>query len=279
MAYKIKKAISNRSNYGSQRNVNAIIYFAVHYTANDGDSDESNARYFQNNIVKASANYFIDDDSVTESVPPNYVAWAVGGSKYPDCSKTGGGKMYGIMNNSNSLSFELCDTVKNGKYDLSKKTRENAIDFIARQMIIYHVDINHVYRHFDVNGKMCPRYFAGKENEAAWKKFKTELKAKYDSLVKPAEKKTDTKPSTKTKVAIAKPTLRRGSTGAEVKKLQHNLNALGYTGENGKKLTEDGDFGKNTEVALIKFQKAKKLSKDGVYGTNSATAMDKALNK
>ena len=115
MAYTYKKNIANKKNYGYSRSTRNIKWIVVHFTANDGDSDESNARYFKEHIVKASAHYFVDDDSVTQSVPDNYVAYSVGGAKY---NNTKGAKYFNIVNNTNSLNIELCDTVKNGKTDL-----------------------------------------------------------------------------------------------------------------------------------------------------------------
>ena len=89
----IKQQIAAKNNYGSKRDVNKIKYIAIHYTGNDGDSDESNAKYFKNNIVKASAHYFVDDDSITCSVPDNYVAFAVGGKKY---NNSGGNEFFNL---------------------------------------------------------------------------------------------------------------------------------------------------------------------------------------
>ena len=78
----IKIKTANRSNYGGKRNIADIKYIVIHYTANDGDTDEGSGNYFANNIVGASAHYFVDDDSITRSVPDDYIAWAVGGNKY-----------------------------------------------------------------------------------------------------------------------------------------------------------------------------------------------------
>ena len=78
MAFKEKTLIANRKNYGSKRSTKTIKYLVYHYTANDGDTDENNAKYFHNNVVKASAHKFVDDDSATTSVPDNYVAWHCG---------------------------------------------------------------------------------------------------------------------------------------------------------------------------------------------------------
>ena len=71
----IKTQIANKNNYGTKRPVSNIKYIVIHYTGNDGDSDESNAKYFKNNIVKASAHYFVDDDSITQAVPDDYSAY------------------------------------------------------------------------------------------------------------------------------------------------------------------------------------------------------------
>lgn len=72
---------------------------------------------------------------------------------------------------------------------------------------------------------------------------------------------------------VAEPTLKKGSTGSEVKKLQANLNKLGMTDSDGKKLAEDGVFGASTYEATKKFQKKYGLSVDGVYGPKSAAKM------
>ena len=170
MGYVFKTNIANRGNYGDKRNTSNIKYIVVHYTGNDGDHDESNANYFKNRIIKASAHYFVDDDSVTQSVPDNYAAWAVGGSKYPSCSRTGGGSMHGVCTNSNSISVELCDTIRNGQIYPTNRTIENAIALVKTLMKKYNVPASRVIRHFDVTGKECPAYWCGTSaKNALWK--------------------------------------------------------------------------------------------------------------
>ena len=168
----MKKNLSARGNYGGQRDTKDIKYILIHYTANDGDSDESNANYFHNHIVKASAHYFVDDDSITQSVPDDYVAYSVGGNLYTDHEKTGRGKLYGIATNHNTLNIELCDMLKDGVIRASEATIENAIDLIRRKMRQYEIDIGHVIRHFDVNGKHCPAYLM---DAAKWNGFKARI--------------------------------------------------------------------------------------------------------
>lgn len=166
----IKTNWANKNNYGSQRPLSDIKYIVIHYTANDGDTDENNGIYFKNNVVKASAHYFVDSDSVTQTVPDNFSAWAVGGGKYSDCSVTGGGYYYGNCTNSNSISIELCDDYKNGVVYPSDATILNALELVEMLMDKYNIKKEYVIRHFDVNGKRCPAYWCGtNEGNMKWR--------------------------------------------------------------------------------------------------------------
>lgn len=166
----IKTNLANRNNYGVQRPLSNIKYIVIHYTSNDGDTDEGNGNYFKNNIVKASAHYFVDSNSVTQAVPDNFTAWAVGGEKYNDCKVTGGGYYYGVCTNSNSISIELCDDIKNGVVYPSEATIENTLELVKMLMDKYNIKKEYVIRHFDVNGKRCPAYWCGAdEGNMKWR--------------------------------------------------------------------------------------------------------------
>lgn len=169
MGYKTKTLIANRRNYGSKRSTSVIKYLVYHYTANDGDTDEANAKYFHNNVVKASAHRFVDDDSVTISVPDNYVAYHCGGGLQGSKGHT----YYKICTNTNSIGIEMCDTIKNGKHEVSAKTRANAIALGKEIVKKYGIKKENVIRHFDVTGKNCPAYFV--KDESAWIKFRDEI--------------------------------------------------------------------------------------------------------
>ena len=175
-----KTALAHKNNFGGVRPYSAIKYIVIHFTANDGDTDEANAKYFQTErIPRASAHVFVDDNSITNSVPHNYVAYSVGGKKYSDCAQTGGGKLYGTVTNTNSINIEMCDTIKDGKHNVSDKTLQNTIELCRELMQKYNIDIDHVIRHFDVNGKHCPVYFM---DESAWEGFKIRVMG-YDFKV------------------------------------------------------------------------------------------------
>lgn len=177
MSYTLKEQLANPRNYGGSRAASQIKYLIFHYTGNDGDKAANNAAYFQQNIVKASAHYFVDDTTVWRSVPDLKVAWAVGGSKYPNADKTGGGTMHGIITNTNSISIEMCDTIRDGVYQASEATLANAAALGRTLMEKYGIPIENVYRHFDVTGKHCPSYLI---NARKWAEFKERLEEPMD---------------------------------------------------------------------------------------------------
>ena len=283
MSYIFKTNIANKSNYGGKRNTGNIKYLVYHYTGNDGDSDESNGKHFHNHIVKASAHYFVDDDSVTQSVPDNYIAYSVGGR----CQSTHH-PLYNVCTNSNSISIEMCDTVKNGVVEITDKTLKNAIELGKVLMKKYNISIDRVIRHYDVNGKACPNC-NNFLNDATWNAFKSRLngvpvavpkadtntsaphKSGYDEWVARLQSelneqfdkglKVDGLKGPKTLSACI--TVKRGAKGNITKLIQERLNSVGFS------LSTDGKFGGGTERAVKVFQKNRGLKQDGIVGTNT----------
>lgn len=159
-------------NRGGRRQAGQIQYLVYHYTANDGDRAANNAAYYRDTVVGASAHYFVDDNAVYQSVDDLLVAWAVGGKKWNDCPRTGGGRLYGVCTNTNSLSIELCDTRRDGVLMATGATLERAVALGRALMDKYRIPLERVIRHFDVTGKHCPAYFM---DAAAWAAFKARL--------------------------------------------------------------------------------------------------------
>jgi len=80
--------------------------------------------------------------------------------------------------------------------------------------------------------------------------------------------------TTVVKPPVARPTLRRGSRGTEVKNLQQDLN---YTlGDN---LVLDGLMGAKTTESLKRFQAREKIKVDGIYGNTSFKFMTASINR
>lgn len=153
----IKENLAHRGNYGASRPLSQIKYIVIHYTGNDGDTDENNGIYFKNNDIDTSAHYFVDDDSITRSVPDNFVAWHCGAVEY----------RHKFCRNDNSIGIEICDDVRNGVIYPSAKTIENVLELTGQLAKKYNVPYNNIIRHYDVTGKKCPAYWV---DDAKWKK-------------------------------------------------------------------------------------------------------------
>lgn len=168
----IKTNLAHRENYGVERQLSNIQYIVIHYTGNDGDTDENNGKYFQNNVLKTSAHYFVDSDSITQSVPDNFVAYHCGANtyKHKDCR------------NFNSIGIEICDDVRNGTIYPSEKTIQNVLELTRTLMKKYNVPTEHIIRHYDVTGKICPEFWVDdtKWKSEFWNKIEGESMTKND---------------------------------------------------------------------------------------------------
>lgn len=77
-----------------------------------------------------------------------------------------------------------------------------------------------------------------------------------------------------TEVKLGDRSLKKGSTGADVKELQNLLLGLGFTLP---KYGADGDYGSETESAVKAFQAKYNITIDGIYGSQTHTAMMAAI--
>ena len=153
----IERKISSY-NYSS-RNGNSIKYITLHYTGNKGDTAKNNVDYFYGGDRSASAHYFVDDNSVWQSVEDYNSAWAVGDGK----------GAYGITNQ-NSISIEMCC---NSSGVISEKTETNALELVKYLMSKYNISISNIVRHYDASRKICPNWSA--DNWSRWITFKNKL--------------------------------------------------------------------------------------------------------
>lgn len=162
----MKTILPHSSNYGGVRT--KTQYIVIHYTASAGGTAEANGKYFQTANRGASAHYFVGlNGEIVSSVPENYTAWHCGASKYK----------HKEARNSNSIGVELCCNklslaTKNATdkdWYFTVETINSACQFVAELMKKYNINIDHVIRHYDVTGKICPAPFV--HNELQWELF------------------------------------------------------------------------------------------------------------
>ncbi|POO88690.1 hypothetical protein C1H57_24640 [Clostridium sp. 2-1] len=137
------------------------IYIVIHDTGDPGASAQNEHDYFAGGDRNASADFFIDSDSIIQIIDTDtYYSWHCG---------DGRGE-YGITN-SNSLGIEMCLEV-DGKP--SEDTVMNTVDLTRYLMNKYDIGINNVVRHYDASRKICPNSFFD-NNWSRWYDFKDKL--------------------------------------------------------------------------------------------------------
>ena len=251
MAYKLVK---NLTTVNYTKGNNGRKYIVIHYTGNKTDTAIANSNYFKSVNRGASAHYFVDKTSVYQVVSDDDTAWAVG-------KNYGSNNLFGKCTNKNSISIEMCSN--DGK--IHDDTYKNTVELTKKLMKKYNISVSNVVRHYDVCSKICPGWKGWTGTDVSiWKKFKKDISSTSSSSS------STTKSS---KPTVAKPTIKNGSKGTQVKYLQKDLNYLGFKGADGKKLTVDSIAGTNVVYALKQFQKKYSLEADGVYGENSYEKM------
>lgn len=168
-----------------------IKYLAIHFTA--GSSSKAGSAKSVKHVFesrKASADFAVDDQDIVQFNPDlkNYYCWAVG---------DGNGK-YGVTNK-NSISIEICSSLKKGTsaavpnhsgWYFTDAALENAVKLSKYLMKKYNIPIDRVIRHYDASRKSCPGLVGWndgtlykedgsktkeKNNSNEWIKFKKKL--------------------------------------------------------------------------------------------------------
>lgn len=172
MMLPIKQFHARRDNYGEHRSTSNIKYLVYHYTGNKTDTAWANCNYFASRCVEASAHYFVDEDNIYQSVPDDYVAWSVGSTGLLDKGSpyaNQGHRFWKLCTNANSISIEMCS--KGGVH--TSKILKNAKELGKMLCNKYNITNDHVIRHFDVNGKLCPITMV--VDSKGWEEFKSDI--------------------------------------------------------------------------------------------------------
>ena len=143
----------------------AVKYIAIHYTAGS-TSKTGTARQTRNVFLqrKASADFVVDDTEIVRINPDirNYFCWSVGDKKN---GYSGGGKLYGVATNRNTISIEICSNLTKGTsaavanhkgWYFTPSALDNAQRLVKWLMAKYNIPKSNVIRHYDVSGKLCP---------------------------------------------------------------------------------------------------------------------------
>ena len=135
--------------------VNGIV---IHYTANPGATAIANRNYFENlkdtHTTKASSHFVVGlEGEIVQCIPTAEIAYASNDR------------------NSDTISIECCYKNEDGSFE--QATYDSVIKLTAWLCAKFGLTSEDVIRHYDVTGKLCPRYYV--EHEDAWTQFKKDV--------------------------------------------------------------------------------------------------------
>jgi len=136
--------------------INGIV---VHYTANPGSTAKENRDYFDglkdSHATHASSHFIVGiDGEIVQCIPTREVSYASN------------------ERNMDTISIECCHVRKDGRF--TEKTYSSLVRLCAYLCHRFGLSQKDIIRHYDVTGKLCPRYFV--EHKDAWAGFKADVK-------------------------------------------------------------------------------------------------------
>lgn len=140
--------------------INGIV---IHYTANPGSTAQENRDYFNDlqytHTTEASSNFIIGlEGEIIQCVPTWEVAYASN------------------ERNFDTVSIECCHPDESGEF--TDETYRSLVQLTAWLCMKFDLTEEDVIRHYDVTGKICPKYFVDHEDE--WEEFRLNVRKAMD---------------------------------------------------------------------------------------------------
>ncbi len=128
--------------------VNGVV---IHYVGNPNTSAEANRSFFANLAVTretyASSHYLVGlEGEIIQCVPLSEISY---------CSND---------RNRDTIAIEVCHPDESGLFN--EETLESLTTLTSWLCAEFDLESSQVIRHYDVSGKICPKYYV--ENEDAW---------------------------------------------------------------------------------------------------------------
>ena len=145
--------VDGHSRSGSRlKDLNDIV---IHYVGNPGSTGQANRDYFAGSKSNVSSHFVVGlDGEVIQCIPLD---------EYSAASN---------HRNGDTISIEVCHPDDTGRFN--QASYESLVRLTAWLCREAKLDEEHVIRHYDVTGKICPKYFV--EHEDAWEQFLDDVK-------------------------------------------------------------------------------------------------------
>ena len=146
------------------KKINGVV---IHYVGNPGTSAEANRNYFESlsggeQETYASSHFIIGlEGEAVQCVPLTEIAYASN------------------SRNDDTVSIEVCHPDETGAF--SRPAYDRCVELTAWLCRVFRLRPGEdVIRHYDVTGKLCPRYFV--EDPEAWDAFLEDVSAAVETL-------------------------------------------------------------------------------------------------
>ena len=139
----------------SLEQINGIV---IHYTANPGSTAQNNRDYFEglkdSHETKVSSHFVVGiEGEIVQCIPSSEIAYASN------------------SRNSDTLSIECCHTDETGEF--TEATYTSLVRLTGWLCYRFNLTSEDVIRHYDVTGKICPKYYV--DYPDAWEQFKADV--------------------------------------------------------------------------------------------------------
>ena len=138
----------------SGKELTAVNDIVIHYVGNPGTTAQANRDFFDSDASNVSSHYVIGLDGEIIQCLPLDERSAASNNRNPD-----------------TISIEVCHPDSTGKFN--DDTYRSLVKLTAWLCDEAGLSSDHVIRHYDVTGKICPKYFV--DHEDAGEQFKSDV--------------------------------------------------------------------------------------------------------
>lgn len=143
--------------------LNEVNDIVIHYVANPMSTAQNNRDYFNNPESNVSSHFVVGlEGEIIQCVPLDEISSASNDR------------------NTDTVSIEVCHEDETGKFNAD--TYQALVNLTAWLCMEYDLSTEHIIRHYDITGKLCPLYYV--EHEDEWERFKSEVGEKIESNTK-----------------------------------------------------------------------------------------------
>lgn len=136
----------------------------IHYVGNPGSSAQQNRDYFES----------LQDGS--RSASSHFVVGLEG--EIIQCVSCSEWSYASNSRNFDTISIECCHPDSSGQF--TDATYRSVVELTAWLCKAFEIGPEHVIRHYDITGKLCPKYYV--VTDGAWEQMLSDIRTQYDSI-------------------------------------------------------------------------------------------------